>query len=122
MSEEGEFSVYQFFPDGACERVRQFVGAREAVETAKSYSERPAARIGIIKRIIITDGGDYLRVRVEAWRGRHLSDAGKVRCEGWHNDRVGKTNRVFQILGRIAIRWGHEHVRRRQIVGTRLRT
>lgn len=39
----GEFSVYQFFPDDTSECVAQFVDAGTAVETAKSYTERPAA-------------------------------------------------------------------------------
>lgn len=52
------FSVAQFFPNGTWEYVKRGVEAKEAVETAKDYSERPAAKIGIIRRIIITDGGD----------------------------------------------------------------
>jgi len=55
-----EFSVYQFFPDGSHERVRrQYVTAEQAVEVAYSYCTRPAARMGIIQRVIITDGGDH---------------------------------------------------------------
>ena len=34
------------------------VSAEEAVETARSYTTRPAAVLGIIRRVIITDGGD----------------------------------------------------------------
>jgi hypothetical protein len=56
MNEErAEFSVVQFFPDG---NVKRFVGAEEAVRTAKDYSTRPAILLGVIERIIITDGGD----------------------------------------------------------------
>jgi len=55
----GEFSVVQFFPDDTHETICAFVDARTAVETAKSYTDRPAALIGIIRRVIITDGGDY---------------------------------------------------------------
>lgn len=55
---ETEYSVCQFFADGSYEYVARFVGAEEAVNTAKSYTERPAAKIGIIQRVIITDGGD----------------------------------------------------------------
>lgn len=54
----GEFSVYQFFPDGGYECVVQFVDPETAVKTAQSYTTRPAALIGIIARVIITDGGD----------------------------------------------------------------
>jgi hypothetical protein len=55
-----EFSVVQFFPDESYEYVKRFVGAEEAVKTAKSYTERPAAQIGIIRRVIVTDGGDCI--------------------------------------------------------------
>jgi hypothetical protein len=55
----GEFSVYQFFPDGTYECVLRFADAKTAVETAKSYTDRPAALIGVIRRVIITDGGDF---------------------------------------------------------------
>ena len=58
MTTSYEFCVYQFFPDGSHERVRQYVTAEQAVEVAYSYSTRPAARIGIIQKVIITDGGD----------------------------------------------------------------
>lgn len=57
MSDQ-EFSVWQFFPDDTYECVRRNVGPQEAVETAKSYTTRPAAMLGIIRRVIITDGGD----------------------------------------------------------------
>jgi hypothetical protein len=53
-----EFSVYQFFPDGSCERVREFVGPGEAVETAFRYSRSIGAQLGTTQRIIITDAGD----------------------------------------------------------------
>jgi hypothetical protein len=53
-----EFSVCQFFPDGSSEYVRRFVSAREAVEAAKHCTETVGGRIGIVTRIIITDGGD----------------------------------------------------------------
>ena len=59
MSGRSEFSVYQLLADGTTERVRAFVGAEEAVDTFKSLTERPAAQLGIIRRVIITDGGDY---------------------------------------------------------------
>jgi hypothetical protein len=55
----GEFSVYQFFPDGSWERVRQGVDAEEAVTAAKHYCNSVAAKLGITRRVIITDGGDF---------------------------------------------------------------
>jgi hypothetical protein len=59
MADRGKFSVYQFFEDGSYEAVRRFVGAEEAVKAAKHYSEGVGARLGVTRRVIITDGGDY---------------------------------------------------------------
>jgi hypothetical protein len=61
----GEYSVVQFFADDTYEIVRERVEAKEAVETAKSFTERPAALIGIIKRVIIVDAGDFINFE---WR------------------------------------------------------
>lgn len=58
MSELGEFSVCQFFDDESYEYVRRFVGAEEAVEAAKHYTSSVAAKLGMVRRVIITDGGD----------------------------------------------------------------
>lgn len=55
---EGEFSVCQFFEDGSYEYVRRFVDAEEAVKTARHYTTNVAAKLGLTKRVIITDGGD----------------------------------------------------------------
>lgn len=59
MSDEAaEFSVCQFFDDGTHEYVRRFVTAEEAVKAARHYTENVAARLGLVPRVIITDGGD----------------------------------------------------------------
>ena len=55
-----EFSVYQFFPDDLYERVNSFVSAEKAVRTAKFLTTNVAARFGITKRVIVTDGGDSI--------------------------------------------------------------
>lgn len=55
---DNQFSVYQFFEDGSYERVREFVSATEAMEAARHYTSNVATRIGITKRVIITDGDD----------------------------------------------------------------
>jgi hypothetical protein len=55
----GEFSVYQFFEDGSYEAVRQHVDGEEAVRAAKHYCRSVAAKVGVVKRVIITDGGDF---------------------------------------------------------------
>jgi hypothetical protein len=69
MNEErAEFSVVLFFPDGTYEYVKRFVGAKEAVRTAKDYS-RPLVLLGVIERIIITDGSDYTVFEWKAGEG-----------------------------------------------------
>lgn len=65
----GEFSVYQFFDDGMQEKVREFVSAENAVAAAHHYCNGPA-RIGVTRRVIITDGGDCTVFDGE----RHISD------------------------------------------------
>lgn len=54
-----EFSVFWFDPDGNTHKELAFVGAKEAVEMAHSLSRRPAVALGVIRRIMITDGDDY---------------------------------------------------------------
>lgn len=52
------FSVYQFFPDDTHECVGMGLDAEAAVLKARSYTTRPAAQLGIIRKVIITDSGD----------------------------------------------------------------
>jgi len=52
------FSVYQFFPDGASEQVRENVPGEEAVKAAMHYCTCVGAKIGTTVRVIITDIGD----------------------------------------------------------------
>ncbi len=54
----GEFSVYWWDPEGNYYREIRRVDPETAVRTAKSLTERPAALLGMIRRVIITDGGD----------------------------------------------------------------
>ena len=73
MSEEdNEFSVCVFFPDDDYSYVCRFVSAWEAARTFAAYAlNNPAAKIGIIVRAIITDGGDCI---VTEWRhGRGIT-------------------------------------------------
>jgi len=58
MEDECEFSVCQFFADGSYEYVRRGVSAEEAVNAAKHYTSSVGARMGMTRRVIITDGGD----------------------------------------------------------------
>lgn len=55
-----EFSVYQFFMDDSYERVREFVSAEEAMQAFKHYTTNVSSRIGMTKRVILTDGGDCI--------------------------------------------------------------
>jgi hypothetical protein len=56
MSEE--YSVALYFPSGDYIYERRGLSDEAAVNLAKECSERPAAKIGLIERIIITDDGD----------------------------------------------------------------
>ena len=55
MSNSELYSVYQFFEDGSKEQVRTFVPAKEAAEAFHHYTNNIAARVGITKRVIVTD-------------------------------------------------------------------
>ena len=59
MFKHGEFSVWQFFEDGSQERVREFVDELEACLAFCHYTHNVAANMGITRRVIITDGGDF---------------------------------------------------------------
>jgi hypothetical protein len=67
-TEPNEFSVVQFF-DGTSEYVRRFVGAEEAVIAARHYTDNVAAKMGITRRVIITDGGDHCVFEWKAGEG-----------------------------------------------------
>lgn len=59
------FCVFQFFMDGSCERVRDWVSLDEAMKAAMHYTHSVAARIGTTVEVIITDAGD---LRVFEWK------------------------------------------------------
>jgi len=65
----GEFSVYQFFPNGTNENVRAYVDAEEAVKAAKHCCTSVGARIGTTVRVMITDGGDFCVFEWEFGKG-----------------------------------------------------
>jgi hypothetical protein len=56
---DGEFSVAEFFADGTYRYVERWLPAKEAVELAKFWTDRPAASLGWMTKVIITDGGDF---------------------------------------------------------------
>jgi hypothetical protein len=58
MTPSERFSVYQFFADGSSEQVRELVPLEEAVKAAHHYTHNVASKLGVVERVIITDGGD----------------------------------------------------------------
>jgi hypothetical protein len=65
----GPFSVVIWFPNDTYEYVGRDLDAKAAVEMAKDYTERPAARHGFIMKIAITDSGDYTNFQWEFGKG-----------------------------------------------------
>ena len=57
--DDNSFSVWIFFPDESYTPEARFIDGESAVRLAKDITLRPAALIGIIARVIITDGGDF---------------------------------------------------------------
>jgi len=66
---EGEFSVCQFFIDDTHEYTRRFVSAEEAVQAFSHYTQSVAVKMGLVKRVIITDGGDCITMEWQAGKG-----------------------------------------------------
>jgi len=58
METSGEFSVVQFFPDDSYHYVRRFVSQETAFKVVLHYIANVAARMGVTRKVIITDGGD----------------------------------------------------------------
>lgn len=52
------FDVWFFYPDGTHTKERSCIPAIEAVKFAIQATQRPAARLGILTKIMITDPGD----------------------------------------------------------------
>lgn len=55
---DNQYSVVQFFEDDTYEYVRRFVSAKEAVMILKHYTNSVAVKLGMVSKVIITDGGD----------------------------------------------------------------
>lgn len=66
---DNEFSVCQFFEDDSYEYVCRYVSAEEALLKFKHYTNSVGARMGITKRVIITDGGDCINMQWEFRKG-----------------------------------------------------
>lgn len=66
---DNEFSVCQFFEDNSYEYVCRFVPPEEAMKKFQRYTNSVGARMGITKRVIITDGGDCINIEWEFGKG-----------------------------------------------------
>jgi len=58
MAETETFSVFWWDPDDTYYKELEYVGVKEAVHRAYGLANSVGGRIGTIKRIIVTDGGD----------------------------------------------------------------
>lgn len=75
-----EFSVAQWFENGAYEYVRRFVSAEDAVEAARHYMTCVGARMGTTVRVIIEDGGGYCILEWEREKGITFPEELKGLC------------------------------------------
>lgn len=66
---QGEFYICQFFTDGTYEYVRRYLTLGEAVKAFAHYTSNVAVKMGIIEKVIITDGGDCTNVEWTKDRG-----------------------------------------------------
>jgi hypothetical protein len=55
---KGEFSVCIWYDTGQYEYVRRWVSAEEAVTAAKHHTTSVGARLGVVTKVIVTDGLD----------------------------------------------------------------
>lgn len=69
LSDMEMFSVTQFFDNGTYETVRGHVSAEEAVAAFQHYTTCVAARLGMTRRVIITDGGDCVNYEWQFGKG-----------------------------------------------------
>jgi hypothetical protein len=75
-----EFSVYWWDRDGNQHEEMRFVSAERAVQAANRLCHGPASMMKIVRKVIITDGGDFtnflwedgvLKYPTEEMRQRH---------------------------------------------------
>ena len=66
---DGEFSVCQFFPDGSYEYARRYVTDTEAMKAFSFFTTNVAAKAGLTRRVIVTDGGDCINAEWEYGKG-----------------------------------------------------
>lgn len=65
----GEFSVWIFYRDGGHQPEVQRVDAKTAVNLAGRLSGSVGARLGVVTKILITDGGDNTVLQWEFRKG-----------------------------------------------------
>ena len=56
---ENEFSVYWWDAQDGQHEEKRFVSAEEAFSAVERLTKGPASLLGIVNRVIITDGGDF---------------------------------------------------------------
>ena len=57
-----QYSVCVFYPDESYEYVARYVDGLTAVQTFKRMTECVGARCGLVRRVIVTDGGDCINM------------------------------------------------------------
>jgi hypothetical protein len=67
--ERSEFSVCQFFEDGTYEYVRRLVDLKTAVDAFMHYTTSVGAKLGMTKKVIIIDGGDFINMEWQFGKG-----------------------------------------------------
>ena len=65
----GEYSVWEFYPDDTYSPVARWVTDAEAVRIAHRVTQKPAVLLGVIIKVIITDGGDFCVFQWEHGKG-----------------------------------------------------
>ena len=74
-----EFSVYWWDQTGGQYEELRFVSAEEATKAAQRLTKGPASRLGIVDRVIITDGVDCICFEWNARQGLIFPMAGSKR-------------------------------------------
>jgi hypothetical protein len=69
-----EFSVYWWDRDGMGHEELRFVGPAEAVKAVARLTTGPAAKAGMVQRVIVTDGDDFCNYE---WKDGRVTYDGK---------------------------------------------
>jgi hypothetical protein len=63
------YAVYQFLLDGSREQIGEGLEGKAAIERAADFVSRPAATMGIITRVIVTNESDQIAFEWQHGRG-----------------------------------------------------